>query len=130
MALDSIVRNGVALADKLTKPLQVTVRHKSWNSEDIRGKEATSGFVERKAVVIRKVQEVRSNGIMVLTKAQIIFVKPVPITGGANRVEPVDLRDTILLSDGTTGPLVQADPEGVVDPKTNKPYFQEVYLGY
>lgn len=127
MGLDDILRGGIKTIDKVTKSLQPTVTHKAWKSADVYGSPVYASAKSYQAIVDQK-QELRktSSGQLVLTKASVMFIQPIPPDGAAGRVEPIDPRDIITLSDGTTGKIV--DVQGFVDKKTTHPYFSEVYL--
>lgn len=127
MGLDSIIRSGVKTIDRVTKSLQPTVTHRAWTGADVYGSPHYAGAVAREAIVEQK-QELRktSSGQLVLTKASVMFIYPIPPNGAAGRVEPVDPRDIITLADGTTGTIV--DVSGFVDRVTKHPFFSEVWL--
>lgn len=128
MSLDSIIRKGVAIADKVTRPLQCAVTHKAWIAQDVYGAAIYAGAASRLAIVEQKQQMRRTTtGELVMTTASVMFIYPVPPNGAAGRREPIDPRDVILLPDGSTGPLV--DVAGFVDTKTTHPFFSEIALG-
>lgn len=127
MGLSDIIRSGVKTIDTVTKSLQPTVTHRAWKSADVYGSPVFASPKSYKAVVEQK-QELRktSSGQLVMTKASVMIIQPVPPDGAPGRVEPIDPRDIITLPDGTTGKIV--DVQGFVDEKTDHPYFSEIYL--
>jgi hypothetical protein len=101
-----------------------------WEGDsDLVGTGNYSDPVPYQALVVRKNQNVKdSNGQEVLAKTYLLFVEALQPHGvGVGRDEPIDVRDIITLSDGTTGPIL--DLEGLMDRLTSNPYLTEVYLG-
>lgn len=122
MGFGGLVRKAVALADVLTAGtdgLQASVSHYAWLSQDETGKPTYRTAVARAAIVTYETRQARdSGGMVVQTRATVLFPRPVA----------VDLRDKIVLPDGTTGPLYMK-PGNVVDASTGAPYLMEVMLG-
>lgn len=128
MALDGIIRSVVGIANTVTDSLQVTVTLQQWLGSDGFGASSYDDPISLKCLLDVRQQERRlPSGQMVMTKAVLQFLEPIAPNGAAGRLEPIDPRDIITLPDGTTGPIV--DMEGMVDPTTNRPYFQRVWLG-
>jgi len=128
MGFDSLVRSGVALANTLTTSLQTTVEHSAWTASDGRGAPVFASSVSRPALVEYKQKAVRtSTGETVLSTSKVTILGPVEETSATGREGPIDPRDKIVLSDGTTGPIVAVN--GLLDPLTNQPYMYEVYIG-
>lgn len=127
MSLDSIIRNGVKTINKTTKSLQPVVQISAWIGSTYKGADSYASPIEVQALVIQK-QELRrtASGEMVMTKAYVAFIQPVPPNGAVGRVEPIDPRDKIVLPDGTTGRIVNTD--GLIDPAISRPYLSEVWL--
>jgi hypothetical protein len=127
MSLASVVRKGVALASKQTGSLQEAVEHVTWIGQDFMGA-ATVTSVPRKALVEQKLHQRRlSDGTMVTVKATLTFLDVVAPNGATGRVEPIDTRDTFILADGSSGPVVDVD--GFRDPGAARPFFLQVYMG-
>lgn len=126
--LSALVRKGVALIDKRTKSLHVPIQHKPWTGMDRYGKASYGSTQTYKAI---EEQEVRlhetKSGRAVMTRAKVTILETIPPNGTSGRDEPVDSRDKIILSDGTSGPIV--DIVGMTDPSTTRPYFVEVWIG-
>lgn len=128
MGLDSIVRNAVATANRVTGALQATVQHAAWTGEDGYSKPIYATAVARPAIVeMRQRQRRMPDGREVLQMAVVTFVGPIAPNGAAQRREPVDPRDLITLPSGYTAPIL--DVVGVVDAGTDAPYMLEVVLG-
>lgn len=80
------------------------------------------------AIVIEKQFKRRlSNGEDVIQKAEITIPRPLAAQGAANRREPIDPRDKLVLPNGYTGPILSVD--GPVDPATHLPFMMTVILG-
>lgn len=127
MALSSIIRKGVALANKQTASLQEPVQHVAWTGQTYMGAPSTA-TTERKALVEQKLHQRKlSDGTMVTVKATLTFLEEVPAHGAAGRVEPIDPRDTFILADGSSGPVV--DVEGLRDPGAARPFLLQVFMG-
>jgi hypothetical protein len=132
MALNDIIRGAVAIADKVTKPVQVNVTHRAFTGQDGDGARAYAAPVTRKAFVemSRKLRP-RADGTMIPTIASVLFLEPVPVNGAVTdppRHEPIDPRDIIALPDGATGPIIEG-PDAPLDPATNRAFFNQIYLG-
>lgn len=129
MGFSSSIRNGVALANKLTKDLQVVVSFYAWIGTDDTGGPRYADPISVLAVVEDKHRTRRfSNGQEVVQKAVITILVPMNSNGASGRSEPIDPRDKFVLPNGTTGPIL--DVSGIVDPITNRPYMHEVVLGW
>lgn len=127
MGLDTLVRSGIAVANKLTAKLQVPVSHEAWigdtsNGPTFRAVVARQALFEKKQRLIR-----RPDGTEVQQQAMVTIIGPIAADGAANRREPIDPRDRITSPDGTTGPIL--DVKGLADPATGFPYMYEVALG-
>lgn len=129
MSLASIVRSGVATANKITGSLQGVVTIKQWTGQTAFG-DATYGKTLKIPAIIEQGEKQfeMQNGTSIVTKATVTFLQPVPVNGAAGRVEPIDGRDKLTLPDGTTGPTMVGAPM-IVDPASSKPYFQIVGIG-
>jgi hypothetical protein len=129
MSLADVVRSGVAVADGITKPLQDDVLHTPWTGDkDEFGNSTFASSVFRKALVEKKMQLItKADGQIVMAATKITFVEPVPPTIAAGRDNPIDGRDILTLSDGTTGPILTVG--GFMDAGTHVPFVLQVYLG-
>lgn len=125
---DKLIRDGLALADRMTASLQPQVTHQAWIGNDGFGDsqyappQSYPALVERKDRLMRNKegQEIRSEHV-------VSFLRPVAPQGAEGRDEPIDPRDIITLPDGSTGPI--AAVETFVDPATGAGYFHIVALG-
>lgn len=126
--LAALVRKGVSLIDKQTKSLQPEIQHRAWTGMDRYGKASYASTQTYRAI---EEQEVRlhetKSGRAVMTRAKVTILQTIAPNGAAGRDEPIDSRDKIILSDGTSGPIV--DIVGMTDPSTTRPYFVEVWIG-
>jgi len=130
MGLSAIVRNGVRLANRLTADLQVVVQHKRWVGQDRFGQDVYDDIlVDRYALVEHKPgMRKQADGSEIIYRTTVTFVGPiVALDGVDNRSEPFDLRDFLVMPDGSTGPIL--DISGLLDPATGKPYLYEIALG-
>jgi hypothetical protein len=128
MALDSLVRSAVAIANSVTSSLQVVVSHEAWIGSDSYGAPQYATAVNLSAIVEyrQRLRHLR-DGQQVLQRAVVFLLEPVSPNGAAERREPIDPRDRIVLPDGTTGPIY--DVAGLADPQTNASYYHEVVIG-
>lgn len=134
MGLATIVRSGVKLADKITKPLQVSVTHKRWTGTATDGEDVLDNGVILKAIVEFKTKRLgRTGGQQYNTAEEEIQRATITIIGSikdlvaVGRTNPIDVRDQFILPDGSSGPILNV--EGVVDPLTGSPYSYEISLG-
>lgn len=135
MGLDDVLRSGVALANRLTGDLQVTVSHERWNGVDDYGQPTYASAVNRKAIVNRTARRLRNDaGEEVVSTASILFLTPIPPLVVTGRQNPIDKRDRISISlpgGGTlTGPILST--EGIIDAGSTpagQPYVTSVHLG-
>jgi hypothetical protein len=128
MGLADVVRGGVRIANGITSGLQVVVSHEAWIGQDAYDKPQFATAVSRPALVEAK-QRLRrtTSGKEVMQRASITFLEMPEANGAAERREPIDPRDRLILPDGTTGPIL--DVAGLTDPGTDAAYLLEVALG-
>lgn len=134
MSFASLVRNMTAVANRITKPLQVPVIHKAWIAQTPYGEETfaaaslgSDGLTLKGVVELKQQLKTLPNGQAAMTKAVVTFTEPVPANGTAGRTEPIDTRDYIELPGGITGPILNV--EAVLNPETGRGYITEVWLG-
>lgn len=134
MALDGVVRGVVKVAHGVTKSLQETVQHHAWVGQDGFGAPSGPGPdgydfpVPLKAMVEQKLQlRQLGDGRLVKVKAKLTFLKVIAPNGAVGRDEPIDVRDKLVLADGTTGPILS--DEGLRDPGKDRPFLIELWLG-
>jgi len=121
VALDALVRAGVALATALTAPLQASVGHEAWLSQDALGAPVYATRVDVPALVEHKSRLVRAaDGREVMAATKVTVLQPITIA-------PVD---RLTLPDGTTPPILTV--EGLVDPAAavaGQPYLASIWCG-
>lgn len=130
MGFASLIRSSISLANSLTEDLQVLVQHKRWIGMDDFGQDIYDEIlVDRRALVENKPgMRKRADGSEVIYRTSVTFIGPVAaLDGVTDRSEPFDLRDFIVMPDGTTGPILEVN--GLLDPVTGKPYMYQVMLG-
>lgn len=127
MSLLDVLRSGVAIADKITKPLQCVVTYKRYTTSDIYGKKQFASPVSLHAVVDFKANQVRTKeGVLTVTRATITLLniqEVVAATGG----EGIGNNDVFILPDGDTGPTL--DIGGFIDAGTGHPLATTVMQG-
>lgn len=121
MALDDLIRNGVALADSILGEgnLLPKVRHEAWDgaTRDKQGRPTLSAAVSRSALVEDVDEEVvDTNGNKVRAKTKVTFL----------RLVTVRTEDRITLPDLRTGKILTVN-RGVLD-KQGRPFLVEVYF--
>ena len=128
MGLLDVLRNGIALADSLTADLQDEVTHEAWIGQSFDGKPIYAESVTRSAIVERKQRLIKTaDGREVMSTHYIGFLRPIDPNGAADRQEPVDPRDRITLSNGSTGPIISLD--GFMDRAFDRPMYTQVFIG-
>jgi hypothetical protein len=129
MALDDVLRSGIATINKVTKSLQVNVQHRAWVKAKGDGEDKLDPPILRPAIVEYKRRMVRTaTGDVVQQNASILFVELIEPNGAPGRREPIDPRDEITLPDGHCGPILMVVGPPT-DPDTSRPYMLEVSLG-
>jgi hypothetical protein len=130
MSLDQILRDGVSILNTETKSLQVEVQHFAWIGQDTFGEES----FEDSPVIINAIEESLnrmvhlSDGRVEFVMSKLIVLEPVNPNGAEGRVEPVDLKDKLVLPNGRTGPIVDI-PKSVIDPTTCRSFHLEIMIG-
>lgn len=123
-----ILESSIKIADGLTKGAQDKVIHRAWIGQDVFGEVTYASPITRDAVVDRTNKSIVKEGQFINISATIIFVGDILPNGAAGRREPIDPRDELTLSDGFTGPIIDA-PGAVINPKTKRGFIQRVMLG-
>lgn len=132
MSILDVLRSGVAIANKVTKPLQATIQYRHFLSNDGYGAptyvpDVSLPALTPKTIVDWKQKQVRTqSGILSVSRASVMFLdiaELVAITNG----EGISDEDMIILPDGTTGPIL--DMSGFIDAGTTLPLATEVWLG-
>jgi hypothetical protein len=129
MSLLTVVRSGVALADKITKPLQATVSYERCASTNVDGYGAKSyeAAVSLLAIVDWNAKSLRTvQGDLTVCRATISLLD-INAVVAATDGEGVGDDDKFTLPDGTTGPVL--DLRGFIDAGTGHPLATDVMLG-
>jgi hypothetical protein len=127
MSLLDVVRSGVAIADKISKPLQATVMYEREASVDSFGTRLFAPAVPLHAVVDFKVDQVRTkDGILTVTRATVTLLNIAEIVAATNG-EGIGNNDRFTLPDGDTGPTL--DIAGFIDAGTGNPIATTVMIG-
>jgi len=128
MSLLNILRAGVKIADRVTKPLQATVTFTHFaNPPDLYGTEPTVTSTTLRAIVDWKQRQLRTmQGELTVSRASVLFLDIAALVAATNGAG-IDDHDVIVLPDGTTGPIL--DMSGFIDAGTGHPIATEVFLG-
>ena len=118
MSLLTALRAGIAAANTITKPLQVTVTVEPFLGMD--GGDRTYGSKVQFPAIIEVAQGSTrtSSGDVVAFRTSVLFLDPFII---------ISTDDLITLPDGTTGPILAID--GFADAETNARMLSQVRLG-
>lgn len=126
MSLLDVVRTGVAIANKITEPLQSTVMFARMTGNDGYGP-TFAASVPFKAIVDYKAAMVRTkSGVLTATRATITLLDVAAIVAATAGVG-IGNDDVFTLQDGDTGPTI--DLAGFVDAGTGNPVATVVMLG-
>lgn len=128
MAFDSLIRSVLSTADKLTSSLQGVVVHYAWIGKDIAGNPTYATPVSLKGVINLSSKQWNVNGKVITVQASVTFPRPIKANGASGRIEPIDLRDKIILPNGLTGPIIYS-PNSIVDRSTGMGYMVEIGIG-
>lgn len=126
MSILTALRSGVAIANKVTKPLQSVVMYARKTSDGGFGP-VYAAAVPLHAIVDYKTAQVRmKDGTLTATRSVVTLLdinEVVAATAGLG----IDNDDIFTLPDGDTGPIL--DISGFVDAGTGHPIATEVLLG-
>jgi len=128
MSLLDVLRTGVAIANKVTKPVQAKVKfERAVVSSDGYGTISYPTAVYLDAIVDWKQKQVRTaSGVLSVSRASVTFVDIAQLKTATNSTG-IDDNDKITLPDGTTGPIL--DMAGFIDAGTGIPLATEVFIG-
>lgn len=127
MGLINVLRAGVKAADRITKPIQVTVTLEHYAGQDVYGDKIYGPPVALRAIVDWKQHQVRTmQGVLSVSRSSVTFLDPRALAAATNG-EGLDDFDRITLPDGTTGPIL--DMSGFIDVGTKLPLATEVFIG-
>jgi hypothetical protein len=122
--------NGILIIDEVLQSLnmQDTITIHPWIGINEYGGPLYGHSVSMLAIIEEKERVKRlDTGQEVRQKALITIPRTIAPHGAAQRREPIDPRDKIILPSGYTGPILEV--MGVVDPETHVPYSFDVALG-
>lgn len=127
MSLLNVVRSAVAVANKVTKPLQPKVTYRRFTSGDGEGTKAHGSAVLLDAIVDWTQKSLRtSSGELTVSRASVSLLDIKQVVAATNG-EGIGDNDIFILPDGTTGPIL--DMKGFIDAGTGHPIATEVFLG-
>lgn len=119
MSLADTVRKAVAIADKVTKPLQATITRQIYSGQ-IAGVDQYDSTVEERAFVDNRQHKVRLfDGQETLARVSITYIVPVQ----------VGLHDKITLANGVTGPILDVNGFEDAGDSLHRAFVTEVFLG-
>lgn len=138
MGFRNLVTSGIGIANKLTADLQDTVELYRW----IGTNDTSAPRFEDTAITLSALVEYKprlkqlGDGRVVEARATVTVIGPIDpmpewrktAQADEQRHEPIDSRDKLVLSDGTTGPIL--DIKGLSDPVLAAPFMYEIVLGY
>lgn len=131
MGIGSLIRKGISIADRITDGVdgvQDEITIYPWIGNTLEGGPNYGTGVPMDAIVNEKEYERRlSTGEEITQRAEITIQRPIAPNGAAERREPVDPRDKIVLPSGYTGPILHVD--GLTDPTTHAPFMFIILLG-
>lgn len=127
MGLLEVLRSGVAIANKITRPLQPVVQYERYLGADGTGAQTWASAVPLHAIEDWVGVQVRTkDGSLTVSRASILLLDITEVTN-ATAGNGIDDNDRFTLADGTTGPIV--DLRGFVDAGTSHPIATTVLLG-
>lgn len=128
MGFDALLRGAIGTIDTVTKSLQTTVTIFPWLRDGGRGPERSPFGITVRAIVERKDEEkFTAVGVVLVIKATVLILEIVPPTEAEGRQNPIDPRDLVVLSDGSSAPII-GNP-GLLDPTSDQQYFAELTIG-
>lgn len=127
MSLLDVVRAGVKIADKVTRPLQAIVMYERETGADAYGARQFAGAVPLHAIVDFKAVQVRTKeGILTATRSTVTLLNIAEVVAATNG-QGIGNNDRITFPDGDTGPLL--DISGFVDAGTGHPIATTLMIG-
>lgn len=118
MGLASVVRKGVAVANRVTQDLQPEVKHEVFVSQTGFGVPTFKSAITRRAIVEPRQRLIRMpDGSERWTQHQVTFLGNVAI----------DARDRLTLPGGKTGPILEI--KGFADAERGGSFVTQVWLG-
>jgi len=131
MSLRTVIQSAIKTASKTVESLKTVVTLEQFTGQSRTGSKTYSSTITLKAIVDRTNKLVMKGGQFVNVAATVTFLDKIPANGAVTvppRVEPIDSRDRITLSDGYTGTIISS-PNATEDPSTGTGYVIKVVLG-
>ncbi len=127
MGLLDVLRSGVAIANKITRPLQPTVTYERYLGSDGTGAQTWASPVQLHAIEDWVGVQVRTkDGNLTVSRASILLLDITEVVN-ATSGNGIDESDRFTLADGSSGPIV--DLRGFVDALSSHPIATTVLLG-
>ncbi|MES2360044.1 MAG: hypothetical protein V4529_17015 [Gemmatimonadota bacterium] len=126
MSLLDVLRGGVAIANKVTRPLQATVMYQRKTTADGYGPTLAAAVPLHASVDYKKVQVRTQDGTLSTTRSIVTLLdiaEVVAATAGLG----IGTEDRFTMPDGSSGPIL--DLGGFIDAGTGHPIATEVMLG-
>lgn len=126
MSLLHVIRSGVSIANKVTRPLQPSVTYQRCTGTDVKGRRTYAAATTLHALVDEKQRQVRTKeGILTACSATITLLDIAEISAATGGEGIADI-DKFTLSDGKTGPILALG--GFVDAGTGAGFYTEVSI--
>lgn len=127
MSLLDTIRQGVKIANSVTRPLQPYVMYERSLGDNGFGTNSYASPVQLHAIVDWKQKHLRTQGgELTVSRASVQFLDISEVVAATDG-NGIDDDDKITLPDGTTGPII--DMAGFIDAGTGHPFATEVFLG-
>jgi len=127
MSLLDVLRSGVEIANRVTRPIQATVMYKRETGTDEYGAKTYATAVPLHAIVDFQAKQVRTReGVLTVTRATITLLDIAEIVAATNG-QGIDNDDQFIFPDGDSGPTL--DIGGFVDAGTGNPIATTVMIG-
>jgi hypothetical protein len=122
MSFGSLIRNGVALADKLTRngALQSVIHVRRAASQDGYGNNIPGTTETVLALVDYTAQVINSEGESINIAATVTILD--------RNIDPIAPEDEITLPNGYVGPIIST-PGAMNDPSGDEPFYQKIMIG-
>lgn len=126
MSLLDVLRKGVKIADRVTRPLQATVQYQRAIGNSGYGPTHAAPVPLRAIVDYKAVQTRTVEGTLTVSRA-VIMLLDIDAVVAATSGEGIGNDDIFTLPDGDTGPIL--DIAGFIDAGTGHPIATEIMLG-
>lgn len=126
-----VIQSGVSIANSLTKGVQPSITIHQLTGMGPSGDATYATPITVSAIVDYTNKVSIRNGQILTVSATVTILDPVPVNGAVTdppRVEPIDVRDKIILPDGTTGSIISV-PGAVYNPNSGTGFIQVIEIG-